>query len=926
MDYRSTVFLPKTTFSMKANLSRREPEILKFWEENKLYEKLKNKNDQKKSFHLHSGPPYANGNIHMGHALNVILKDIFTKAHRKIGYYAPLVPGWDCHGLPIEWKIEEKYRKKKKNKDDVDPTEFRSECREFAKKWMNVQREEFKRLGVLADWENPYCTMDFETEGKIVKELGKFLMNGSLYRGTRPVMWSVIEKTALADAEVEYKNHISDSIYVSFPVKKASIDKLNDVSVVIWTTTPWTIPANRAISYHKDLNYVVISHDGNKYLIAKELIDNFAKSLEMDVTPRIIYTISGEDLKGSICSHPFHEDGYDFDVPLIHGDHVTTDAGTGLVHTAPGHGVEDFHVGKEYGLECPKTVDEGGLYESHVPVFAGEHIFKVNPKIIELIKSRGRLLHSSKFEHSYPHSWRSKAPLIYRTTSQWFINVDHNGLREKAIEAIKNTGWYPKTGLNRIMSMVKDRPDWCISRQRAWGTPITLFVHKTTGELLRDENVFSRIVDIISKEGADAWFNSPSSRFLGSEYNSDDYEQVKDILDVWFDSGTTHSFVLDEPEGKGPPADLYLEGSDQHRGWFQSSLLHSCGTRGRAPYKNVCTHGYVLDGNGHKMSKSMGNVISPSDILKDTGADILRLWVANVDYNDDIRISMDMIKHQQDIYRRFRNTIRYIIGAISQHDCSEEITYDDLPSLEKWVLHNVNEINEEFKKATETFSFMDFYHKLHNFCSIDLSAYYFDIRKDTIYCDKKSNKTRRSSLYVFNILFDHLIHWLSPVLSFTAEEAYWEKNGLTEDDGISIHSMELKSNSSIWKNDEINNKWKLVREIRSVVTGALEVERAAKTIGSSLQAKVSIYIDKDLNEVVKDVDWAELSITSNANIIIGKSTASAFKIDSISGVGVVVSNADGEKCNRCWKVLREVSDSSREDKICIRCENVVKDV
>lgn len=910
---------------MKANLAQREPETLAFWEKNKLYEQLIHKKKTDKAFYLHSGPPYANGHIHIGHALNMILKDIFTKAHRKLGYYAPLTPGWDCHGLPIEWKIEEKYRKKKLNKDDVDPSEFRAECRNFAKEWMDIQREEFKRLGILAHWDKPYCTMDFSTEGKIVSELLQFLMNGALYKGTRPVMWSVVEKTALADAEVEYRPHISDSIYVGFLVKKAPFDALNDARVLIWTTTPWTIPANRAVAYHRDVTYVLFNHAGKKYIAAKNLLEEVAKALGVDVESfDIKHTFQGKDLEGVICHHPLYQKGYDFDVPLLHGDHVTTDAGTGLVHTAPSHGLEDFHLGKEYGLECPHTVEEDGRYASYVPLFAGEHVYKVNPLVIEALKEAESLLHHSKFEHSYPHSWRSKAPLIYRNTSQWFINVDHNGLREKALASIRETGWYPASGLNRILSMVENRPDWCISRQRAWGTPITLFVHKQTGALLKDEEINKRIVSIIEKEGADAWFNSDAKRFLGDSYNAEDYDQVKDILDVWFDSGTTHTFVNEQRDEEKWPATLYLEGSDQHRGWFQSSLLHSCGTRGRAPYDNVCTHGYVLDGQGHKMSKSLGNVIAPETVMSEMGADVLRLWVSNVDYNDDMRISMDMLKHQQDIYRRFRNTLRYLLGALAGYDeAQESIDYEALPELEKWVLHRLSVLHSSFKEATTSFNMMDFYHNLHTFCSIDLSAYYFDIRKDTLYCDSFHNPQRKATRLVFNHVLTYLLHWLAPVLSFTAEEAYWTRHGLGQNDGKSIHLLEAPETPHSWTHSLLCEKWDQVRRIRSVVTGALEIERSAKTIGSSLQAHVTLYLSSDMAEQLKDIDWADLCITSSAHVVVAKPVGNAFTLDDVAHVGVSVSMAEGEKCARCWKVLPEVFESKREEKICKRCEEAV---
>ena len=665
VDYKNTVFLPKTDFAMKANLATREPEFLEQWNNIDLYATLRRQSKDRKKFILHFGPPYANGHIHIGHALTETLKDIVNKTYQMLGYDAPMVPGWDCHGLPIEWKIEESYRDAGLNKDDVDLLEFRAECRTFAAKWVDVQKEEFKRLGIIPDWKAPYSTMDFKTEARIIEQLGKFLLNGSLYQGQKPVMWSVVEKTALAEAEVEYNDHTSDSIYVAFPITKTPLPILKNCAAVIWTTTPWTLPGNRAIAYGDDIEYSVLKMDKhqNPVLIATDLVTDFLSQLEIE-TYELLGTLKGNTLSGVVCAHPLHGHGYDFPVPFLPGDHVTTEAGTGLVHTAPGHGLEDFELGEKFDIEVPLTVGDDGRYYDSVPEFAGVHIFKANPKVIEAIEKKGLLLHTTKIIHSYPHSWRSKAPLIYRTTAQWFISMDKSDLRSNALKAIEQVSWVPTQGKNRIRSMDESRPDWCLSRQRAWGTPMTLFIHKQTREVLRDAEVHARIVDAVAIEGGDTWYTSEASRFLGSKYNADDYEKVTDILDVWFDSGCSHEFVLKDREELTWPADLYLEGSDQHRGWFQTSLLEACGTIGEAPYRQVLTHGFTLDEKGHKMSKSQGNTVAPTTVINSLGADILRLWVVSVDYTEDHRIGNEILKYQEDIYRRFRNTLRYLLGAL----------------------------------------------------------------------------------------------------------------------------------------------------------------------------------------------------------------------------------------------------------------------
>ena len=786
--FKDTIFLPKTSFPMKAGLPDKEPKILERWKQLDLYKMQRKAFKGRPKFVLHDGPPYANGHIHIGHALNRILKDVVIRSQQMQGKDCVFIPGWDCHGLPIEWKIEEEYRAHGKSKDVVNVIEFRDQCRTFAAKWVGIQKEEIQRLGVLGDWENPYTTMKFENEAVIASELSKFLMNGSLYRGFRPVMWSVVEKTALAEAEVEYQDKTSSSIYVKFPVKVTNIDVLKDACAVIWTTTPWTLPANRAIAYGETVRYAIVRVDavmesshmqgyalqGDRLIIAEDLVAVVCSIVGI-AEHKVITTVLGAELKGSVCAHPLAGQGYEFDVPMLSGDHVSTDAGTGLVHTAPSHGVEDFALGKAFGLEVPDLIQDDGVYRPQVPLFAGLHIFKANEPVMDAMKAVNCLLAAGKITHSYPHSWRSKAPLIYRTTPQWFIGMAQNDLRNKALKAIDDVQWYPAMGKNRIGSMVEGRPDWCVSRQRTWGVPLPIFVHKETNEILKDERVQQRIVEAFRAEGADAWFAKDNAFFLDGLHPADEYQKIKDVVDVWFDSGTTHVFTLENNPDVHWPADLYLEGSDQHRGWFQSSLLESCGTRGVAPYKAVVTHGFVLDEKGYKMSKSLGNVVSPADVIKDLGADILRLWVISSDYFDDIRIGKSILQHQQDIYRRFRNILRYLLGALDGFSDDEKVDYADLPDLERWVLHRLAELEIVRKRCLETYDFKTFYAELHTFCSSELSSVYFDIRKDCLYCDDPKGLKRRSVRTVMDILFDTITRWLAPVLTFTAEEAYLER-------------------------------------------------------------------------------------------------------------------------------------------------------
>jgi len=932
-DYRDTVFLPKTDFPMRAGLPQREPEFLKRWEKDAIYKNLREDANGRDKFVLHDGPPYANGNIHIGHAMNKILKDVIVKSQQMQGKDAPYVPGWDCHGLPIEWKIEEKYRKKKKNKDDVDPVEFRKECRAFADEWIDVQREEFKRLGIFGNWEKPYLTMDFDAEAQIVEELLKFSTSGALYRGSKPVMWSPVEKTALAEAEVEYHDHTSVQIDVAFPFVKATHEDLEGARVVIWTTTPWTIPANRAVCYGPDIDYVVVEAtevgegalmaEGDRVVVAEALLLDFVKRAGIE-NYLVISHLKGSAFEGAILAHPWrgHKDGnrgYDFDVPILPGDHVTTEAGTGFVHTAPGHGDDDYQVAHvKFGIEVPYTVDESGCYYEHVPLVAGEHVYKVADKVCELLADAGALMAKGHLTHSYPHSWRSKAPLIFRNTPQWFISMEKTDLRAKALQGIEDTNWYPAISKNRIRAMVADRPDWVISRQRAWGVPITVFVNKATGELLQDADVNARIVAAVKEGGADAWVAVPAQEFLGDKYDAEDYEQVHDILDVWFDSGSTHAFVCEQREELQSPADLYLEGSDQHRGWFQSSLLESCGTRGHAPYKNVLTHGFTMDGEGRKMSKSLGNTVAPQKIIQQYGADILRLWVTSVNYMEDVRIGDQIIQGQVDAYRKIRNTMRYLLGNLAGFTEEERLPAAQMPELERYVLHRLAELDVLIRDRANHFDYNPIFQALYQFCIVELSSFYFDIRKDALYCDAANSSRRRAVRTVLDEVFMRLTTWFAPILAFTAEEVWLSRFG---DDAQSVHRQMWPETPADWKNDALAEKWTMIRRLRRVVTGALELDRREKRIGSSLQADVAVYVaDHAYVDALAGLDLGELMITSSGRIIEADAPEGAFTLEDVKGVAVVTAAASGDKCERCWVVSEEVS---AHGELCNRCADAV---
>jgi len=955
-DYSETLFLPQTDFPMRAGLPQKEPEILSRWQKSDLYGQLRAAAKGREKFILHDGPPYANGNIHIGHALNKILKDVVTRSQQMLGFDSNYVPGWDCHGLPIEWKIEEEnYRSKGKQKPDFrDPSalvEFRQECRAFAQHWIDVQREEFKRLGVEGDWDHPYTTMAYFAEAQIAREIMKFAANGTLYRGSKPVMWSVVEKTALAEAEVEYEDYTSDTVWVKFPISGGNGD-LVQASVVIWTTTPWTLPGNRAVAYSPRIAYGLYkvtnatadnwAKTGDLFILADKLAPDVLKQARVEEGGfERIAAVSCDTLATLTLQHPLAGKGYDFQVPLLAGEHVTDDAGTGFVHTAPGHGREDFDVwiANRVQLEArgihttiPYTVDENGAFTAAAPGFTGERVLndkgekgKANDAVIKAMIEAGMLIARGRLKHQYPHSWRSKKPIIFRNTPQWFIamdkDIDRRGdtLRHRALEAIKVTRWVPPQGENRITGMIESRPDWVISRQRAWGVPIAVFIQQQPDgsvEILQDPEVEVRIVQAFEAEGADAWYKPGArERFLDKRAN-EGWQKVDDILDVWFDSGSTHAFVLEDPkhfptlagirrmgEG-GPDTVMYLEGSDQHRGWFHSSLLESCGTRGRAPYDAVLTHGFVLDEDGRKMSKSLGNVTAPQDVIKQSGADILRMWVCASDYADDLRIGPEILKTTVETYRKLRNTVRWMLGNLAHFHEEDRVKPERMPELDRLMLHRLAELDQLVRKAYADFDYKRIFAALSAFMTADLSAFYFDIRKDTLYCEPLSSLKRKACLTVLDHLFRCTVTWLAPMLCFTAEEAWASRYG---ESAKSVHLEPFPAVPEAWRDDTLAEKWRKVREVRRVVTGALEIERAQKRIGSSLEAHPIVHVsNEDLFEAVADVDLAEACITSAATLARDEGPADAFRLPDVPGVAVKPNLAEGRKCARSWKILTNI--------------------
>ena len=903
---KENINLPKTVFSMKANLPANEPSMIEYWDKINLYQKLRNSSKGKEKFILHDGPPYANGNIHMGTALNKILKDIITKFHQMDDKDSVYVPGWDCHGLPIEWKIEEQYKKNKKDKNEVPIVEFRQECRDFANKWIEIHKNQFKRLGVIGDWENYYSTMSFDAEAQIVRELAKFLKEGSLYRGYKPVLWSTVEKTALADAEVEYLDHTSDTIYASFPIKKSKLADLNNCEIIIWTTTPWTIPANKALAYNNSLNYLIVEIDdegdfkGRKIVVVKDLLESVIKECKIE-NHKILKEISGKEFSGTICNHPFFKIGYDYEIPMFEAKFVTTEQGSGIVHCAPSHGPDDFNLCLKHGIKALETVDDDGKYTKNIPKFEGIHIFKANSIIIENLREQKNLLANGKLNHSYPHSWRSKAPLVHRATAQWFISMESHDLRKKSLKAIDETMFYPSKAKERIKSMIETRPDWCVSRQRVWGVPLPIFMKKKSGEVLVDDDVFENITNIFEKEGSDCWFSDNPQKFLGKKYKAEDYKKSSDIVEVWFDSGSTHSYVLEKREDLKWPASMYLEGSDQHRGWFHSSLLVSCGTRGKAPFESILSHGFVVDGKGQKMSKSLGNIISPEDILKKYGADILRIWVASSDYAEDLRIDYLILEQHAEAYRKIRNTFRYLLGNLNDNFSEinfNKVNLNDLPELEQYMLYKIYLLNENFQKYFKSYSFHNLYKELLNFCTVDLSAFYFDIRKDTLYCDVINSKKRKNCTLVLNIILECLIKWFAPILSFTTEEIF----SLICKNEKSIHLKKFVKIPRKWNNQKLIEKWITLKKIRDYCNISIEEKRTEKMIGSSLEARIKIKLKNKFFEVAKDIDFAELCITSEAELVKDEKITEDIEVETFK--------AEGNKCNICWKIKQKKCERS----------------
>ncbi|HET7849639.1 MAG TPA: isoleucine--tRNA ligase [Pseudolabrys sp.] len=997
-DYSETLFLPQTDFPMRAGLPQKEPEILKRWEKLGIYRRMREAAKGRAKFILHDGPPYANGNIHIGTALNKVLKDVVSRSQQMLGFDSNYVPGWDCHGLPIEWKIEEEnYRAKGKAKPDLKNPEamiaFRQECRAYAEHWLNVQREEFKRLGVEGDWAHPYTTMSFPAEAQIARELMKFAANGSLYRGSKPVMWSVVEKTALAEAEVEYEDYTSDTVWVKFPVvppvatpglPSAHPGDIQNASVVIWTTTPWTIPGNRAVSFSPKIKYAVYkvteapadnwAKTGDLFILSEKLAGEVFKQARVSAYESV-GEVSPSTLEGMKLRHPLKaRGGYDFDVPPLEGDHVTDDAGTGFVHTAPGHGREDFDVwmanaraleARGINTAIPYTVDENGAFTEQAPGFTGKRVINdkgekgdANEAVIKALIDAHMLIARGRLKHQYPHSWRSKKPVIFRNTPQWFIAMDkpidvipgraeganpesitpalrgmdsgsdasrrpgmtgQDTLRARALTAIEATTWVPPQGENRINGMIDSRPDWVISRQRAWGVPIAVFVkEKGDGsvEILQDADVNERIIVAFEQEGADAWYKpGAAARFLGKRGN-EGWQKVDDILDVWFDSGSTHAFVLEDPQNfpqlagikrksdGGADTVMYLEGSDQHRGWFQSSLLESCGTRGRAPFDVVLTHGFVLAEDGRKMSKSLGNFVAPQDVIKQSGADILRMWVCAADYADDLRIGPEILKNTVETYRKLRNTVRWMLGNLAHFHEEDRIAPEKMPELERLMLHRLAELDELVRQAYKEFDYKRIFAALSAFMTADLSAFYFDIRKDALYCDPISSQKRKACLTVIDHLFRCTVTWLAPMLCFTAEEAWMSRYGA---DAPSVHLALFPQVPASWRDDALAEKWRKIRTVRRVVTGALEIERAQKRIGSSLEAHPIVHIsNEELFEAAAACDLAEVCITSAATLVEGEGPADAFRLPDVAGVAVVPNLAEGRKCARSWKILTTI--------------------
>ena len=923
MNYKDTLNLPRTDFPMKANLSKKEPEILKFWEEINIYEKIRETSKGRKTYILHDGPPYANGDIHLGTALNKIIKDMVVKSKNMSGSDSIYVPGWDCHGLPIEHQVDKELGDKAHSMPQADKRRL---CRAYAEKFVGIQREQVKRLGVYGEWENPYITMDYDYEATTVEEFGKLFLNGDVYQGKKPVYWCASCKTALAEAEVEYANHTAPSIYVKFPMisdisSVRPILKGEKVNVVIWTTTPWTIPANLAIAFHEDFTYIAVKVEGEVLILAKDLLDYCMEAFGYK-DYEVLDEFSGSVMEGFKCKHPF----IDRESVLILAPFVTLDAGTGCVHIAPGHGQEDYEIGLEYGLDNYAPVDDDGKFTSDVDYFAGEFVFDANDSVNKKLEEVGALLGLLDMEHSYPHCWRCKNPIVFRSTEQWFISMDNNKLRENALKAIDSVQWIPSWGRDRIYGMVENRPDWCISRQRLWGVPITIFYCDNCKNDLMTKEILDHVAGLIREYGADVWFEREAKDLLPEGTvcpvcEGESFTKETNILDVWFDSGVSHAAVLEKRGNLRSPADMYLEGSDQHRGWFHSSLLESVGTRGRAPYKSVLTHGFVVDGEGKKMSKSVGNVIDSQEIIDKYGAEILRLWVAAEDYRSDIRISDEILKRLVEAYRRIRNTSRYILGNLYDFDCEKDmVSYDEMEEMDRWALHRLAEVIRRVKRAYDEYQFHIVYYTLYNFCTVDLSSLYLDVLKDRLYTSKAQSRKRRSAQSAMYLILDSMVRLLSPILTFTVEEIW---AGLPDYDGKeeSVHVTQFPEVKPEYLNDDLNEKWKTLISVKSEISKAIELARQNKVVGHSLDACVKIFAPEKLRKFLEDYneEMRALLIVSQADIVDKDESKDSYQSSEFEGLKIWVSKARGKKCERCWIYDETVGMDDNQPTVCKRC-------
>lgn len=923
MDYKETLNLPRTGFPMKANLVKKEPEILEKWDKEQLYHTIRNVSKDRKRYMLHDGPPYANGHIHMGHALNKILKDIIIKSRQMSGFDAPYVPGWDCHGLPIEHKVDKQLGKKKREMSQV---EIRQACRKYAAEFVEIQGDEFKRLGVLGEWENPYLTMNHQYEATIVREFGKFALNGSLHKSKKPVYWCISCRTALAEAEVEYEDHSSPSIFVKFPMISDLSEvfpslKNKDVKIAIWTTTPWTIPANLGIAMHPDLEYVAVDIGDNEVLIMAEglmsvCLDNFGIT-----SYDVLETFNPTQIENLKAKHPL----YDRESLIVLASYVTLEAGTGCVHTAPGHGREDHETGLAYDLEVYSPVDDEGRFTDDAEFFAGMKVFEANEAVIEKLDEVGALIKQEKISHEYPHCWRCKQPVIFRATEQWFISMDKTDLRQKALDSIKNAAWIPTWGEERIYQMIAKRPDWCISRQRTWGVPITVFFCKDCDQLVISKEILDHVCNLVEEKSADVWFAEPEENLMPAGTScpgcgGSRFRKETDILDVWFDSGVSYAAVMENRDYLDSPSDMYLEGSDQHRGWFHSSLLCSVGTRGSAPYKSVLTHGFVVDGKGKAMSKSMGNVIAPEKLIKKYGAEIIRLWVAGEDYTDNIRLSNEILQRLTEAYRRIRNTCRYILGNLDDFDpASDKTPYEQMDELDKWALNRLYEINKKLRSAYDNFEFHAVYHTLHNFCVIDLSSFYLDILKDKLYVSAKDSASRRSSQTAMNEILNVLVRLMAPVLAFTSDEI-WQFMKDTNDIP-SVHADLFIQLPDEYLNPGLAQTWSEIINVRKEVTKSLEIARREKQIGHSLDAAVTLGLSDKLMTLLLPYkeDLRSILIVSSVELLAEKDMSDGQPNEEIKGLSIKVGASEDTKCERCWVHDSTVGDYDNHPTICKRC-------